>query len=620
MDEAFIIRVRKILLENLENDGFGVAELSREIGLSKSQLLRKIKGATGKTASEFIRETRLEEAVMMLTGSDFTASEIAYRVGFGSPSYFNKCFHEKYGMTPGEFKLRKKEEKPPKEQVLFKAKKNYGKAVMIPLILFIFFTAFFLHFNFFSEERLFSGKKEYAIAVLPFLDLGHNGDSDYLADGITEAIILELARSDEIRVISRGSAMTFKGTKENYGEIATALNVNLLLEGSVLFDDDSLRVVAQLIEPFPEEKHLWAGNFNLKIENILGLVESVSRSIAHEINLAVHPDQMGSRNYPLDSEAYDLYLRGRHLWNHATPESLTSAIEYLKGSIEIDSNFAPAYATLAEAYILMNKFSQDESEKKENVRLGKISIDKALEKGPYLAEAYITKGNILGKFDWNWEGMRKMTEKGLKLDPNNSYGHTQMSKYYLFRNNMPKSIEEALIAEKIDPMNARAGRIVAERYFHDRKYDISLKQYKKVLELHPEDPFGYNGLGVLNWITNEKEDARKNFLKFQQLMKNHTMAEKLQNDGIEESMYFFLERAKNKAPQYCSNPSQIAMVSQFMGQEEEALTFLEAAYLQHDVDLPMMLYGPMFESLYDEPRFLDIAARTGVNIPIPIKP
>ena len=90
------------------------------------------------------------------------------------------------------------------------------------------------------------------------------------------------------------------------------------------------------------------------------------------------------------------------------------------------------------------------------------------------------------------------------------------------------------------------------------------------LELHPDDPFGYNGLGVLNWITNEKEDARKNFLKFQQLMKNHTMAEKLQNEGIEESMYFFLERAKNKAPQYCSNPSQIAMVSQFMGQEEEA--------------------------------------------------
>jgi TolB-like protein/AraC-like DNA-binding protein/Tfp pilus assembly protein PilF len=620
MDEAFIIRARKILLDNLEDDGFGVAQLSREAGLSKSQLLRKIKGSTGKTASEFIRETRLQEAAVMLKDRHFTSSEIAYRVGFGSPSYFNKCFHEHYGMTPGEFKLRKKDEKPPEDPIPINSKKNYGKVVLITFIIFIFFTALFLHFNFFSGEHLIADKKEYAIAVLPFLDLANNDGSDYLADGITEAITLELARSNEMRVISRGSAMSFKDTKKHYKEIATALNVNLLLEGSVLFDKDSLRVVAQLIEPFPEERHLWAGNFNLKIENIIGLVESVSRSIAHEINLAVLPEGPKLQNYPINPEAYDLYLRGRHLWNHATPESLTSAIEYLKGSIKIDSNFAAAYATLAESYILMNKFSQDENEKKDNIKLGKISIDKALEKGPYLAEAYITKGNILGKFDWNWEGMRKMTEKGLELDPNNSYAHTQMSKYYLFRNNMEKSIEEALIAEKIDPMNARAGRIVAERYFHDHKYDLSQKQFEKVLELHPDDPFAYNGLGVLNWVTGKKEDARKNFLKFQQLMKNHTMAEKLRNGGIDDSMYFFLERAKTKAPQYCSNPSQIAMVSQFMGQEEEALIFLEAAYVQHDVDLPMMLYGPMFEPLYDEPRFLDVAARTGVHIPIAIKP
>lgn len=618
MDKAFINRVRTILLDHLEDDGFGVAELSQKIGLSKSQVLRKIKRDTGKTVSEFIKETRLKEALTMLKDENFTASEIAYRVGFGSPSYFSKCFHDHYGMTPGEFKLREDDDRTIQESVLSDAKRIHGKAAFIAFMIFVFFTALFLHFNFFTRQDTASVKKEYAIAVLPFLNLTQNEDSDYLSDGITEAITLTISRNKMIRVISRGSAMRYKNTGKSYGEIARDLGVNLLLEGSVFIVNDSMSVVAQLIEPFPKEKHLWAGNYNMRFENVLSLVNGISSEISREINRVVLPQEQQAENYPVDPAAYDLYLRGRHLYNLQTPKSVQSAIVYLKRSIEIDSNFAPSYATLSENYILLNKFIQNDEEKIHNVKLGRLAIEKAMEKGPFLAEAYITKGNILGKFDWDWEGMRQMTEKGLELDPNNSYAHTQMSKYFLYKNNMPRSIDEALIAEKLDPLNPRAGRIVAEQYFYDRQFERSLEQFKKVLELYPEDTFTYNGMGLVQWVLGEKEASRLTFLKFQQLMNNHGMAEKFESSSFDEAIEFWLARAKKKEPLYCANPSQVAMVSAFMGQKDQALIYLEAAYAQHDGDLPSMLLRPMFEPLYEEPRFLDLVAKTGLQLNTPL--
>ena len=197
--------------------------------------------------------------------------------------------------------------------------KSHGKAALLLAAVFIVITAGFLHFNFFSKTTSISTeKKEYAIAVLPFLDLSHSGNSDYLTNGITDAITLELSRNKSVRVISRGSAMAFKDASKTYGEIAEALGVNLLLEGSVLFDEDSLSVVAQLIEPFPVEKHLWAGNFEMRFENILSLVQDISTSIAREVNLTVLPQDQLAHNYPLHPEAYDLFLKGRHLWNKLT--------------------------------------------------------------------------------------------------------------------------------------------------------------------------------------------------------------------------------------------------------------------------------------------------------------
>src|SRR5210317_2398628 len=226
MLNTFISKVKETILSNIQNEKFGVSELASELNLSRSQLLRKIKSATGKSANQLIREIRLEKAAKMLLDTDITASEISFKTGFSSPSYFNKCFLDYYNLTPGEFKNSKGNTKIISSKTTFSVFKKYKK--LQPLlfsILVIVILAFGL--KLITKDK----NSKSSIAVLPLLDLSENKDKDYLVDGLTEAITLELAKNESIRVISRGSAMKFKGKTNLYSQIANELDVDLLLEG-----------------------------------------------------------------------------------------------------------------------------------------------------------------------------------------------------------------------------------------------------------------------------------------------------------------------------------------------------------------------------------------------------
>ncbi|NQU84985.1 MAG: helix-turn-helix domain-containing protein, partial [Mariniphaga sp.] len=456
MPDAFINNVKKIILVNIENEKFGVTNLASELGLSRSQTLRKVKTATGKSVNLFIREFRLEEAIKLIRSSDFNASEIAYKVGFSSPSYFNKCFLDLFGLTPGEYKKQNDEidlEETNLKPINAKSTKK-TKKIFFYLISAVIVIVGFLIINTNFIQNKDSEYQQASIAVLPLLDLSENQDQLYLADGITDAITLELSKKESIRVISRTSAMMYKDEKKLSSDIAKELGVNLILEGSVLYGSDSLRVVVQLIEPFPKEKHIWANKYDQKSSNILQLVSDISNEIANEIDLAVSPNEKIVEIKKVDPKAYNLYIRGRHLWYQNNTEAVKKAIEYLKESIKIDSSYALAYSTLAEAYISMNKFIQNNEEKMQHRINSRVAINKALKKAieldGSLGAAYITKGNILRKFDWDWEGVKEMAEKGLQLDPNNSFGHILLSDYYLVNGEHGKAVSEALIAEKLD--------------------------------------------------------------------------------------------------------------------------------------------------------------------------
>lgn len=617
MGEKFIYNVRQIIQAHIGDERFGVSELASEIGLSRSQVLRKVKAEAGKSVNQLIREIRLEESVKLIETSDLTASEIAYQVGFSSPSYFNKCFLEQYNVTPGEYK-KEKEENNLNESISAKiTPKPRLKRKPVLSVIIIFAAAIVGYFLVVNPPEKISTQQA-SIAVLPLLDLSEEKDKDYLADGITEAITLELSKNKSIRVISRGSSMMYKGEKKLYAEIAEELGVDLLLEGSVLHEAESLRVVVQLIEPFPKEKHIWANSYDQNSSNILQLVGDVSNEIAREISSVVEPGQNNNPNYQVDPKAYDLYLRGRYLWNtqNILYSSLKKALEYLDDATQVDPNFAPAYVTKAETYLAINKLIGDNEEKSVNRKQARAAIEKSFELDNSMAEAYIAMGNLSGKMDWDWEKMKEQVEKGLKIDPNSAEGHVALSNYFVVKGDYTKAIQEALIAEKLDPLNPSVSCLLAERYYINGDYQKSIDKYNQVLELNPNYGFAYNGIGFVYFAIGNEQKGVEVWRKLQDIMGNDAMGSCYDNtDNYKDCFRFFLERATQNAPRFCSNPTIISSIFMLLEEETGAMDYLNIAYRYKNEDLPVALTYPDFSSLYNLPDFKALVEKVGVSIP-----
>lgn len=551
--------------------------------------------------------------------------------GFGAPTYIFKiivfviCIAFPfwlviawvYEITPEG--LKKTPDIDQQVTELPQTKNRLNKVIIVSLSVVVIFLLLNQSWSFFTNKN--ANKKnetaiemtEKSIVVLPFLNLSNNKSQDYLAEGITDAINVELSKRDSVRVISRTSAMSYKDENILLSDIAKELDVDYLLEGSILSDADSVRIMVQLIKSFPREKHIWSRSYKEKFENILQLVDKVSTEIADEITAVVQPNQLKPHKYSVDAKAYELYLRGRYLMNLETYKSVNSAIEYLNKSIKLDASYAPAYATLAESYISLNKFYSNHDEKKRNTKIARAAIDKALLLDNTLGAAYITKGKIAGKCDWNWEEMRKMAEIGLKLDPNNANGHMLLSNYYLVINEFNKAIKEALMAEKLDPLNPMIGSLVAERYYLSHDYEKAISQYKEVLELFPNYGFAWEGLGYVQYFLGQKEEAINSWKMLQEIMGNESAAINFTYAGnAEQSFRLWISKAKSKPLSYTSNPTVLAQVHMFLNEKNEALDYLEMAYKIHDDELPIMLQRPNFHELQKEPRFKDLVHKTGI--------
>lgn len=617
MSELFIQKIREKILIHLGNEKFSVGDLASEMGLSRSQILRKVRSATGKSVNQFIREVRLDEAIKLLKNNDLTASEIAYQVGFSSPSYFNKCFLDRYGLTPGEYKkkLEENEQFDVSQRRDKSAVKFTRNRVGVLVVLMIVVVAGYLMLGKTFERD--SNVHQASIAVLPFLDLSENKDKDYWADGITEAITLELSKNESLRVISRGSPMMYKGEKKLYSEIAKELNVDLLLEGSVLFGTDSLRVVVQLIEPLPKEKHLWASSYSQKFSNILQVVNHVSNEIAGEITSIIEPQPGKTKVYRVNPKAYDLYLRGRHLWNNQKTryQSLLTALDYLDQSVKIDSGFAPAYVTIAETYLSINTLISNGEERLKYNEYAEKAVDKAFALDSSLAEVYITKANIAGKIDWNWDATKELVGKGLKLEPNNSYGHIILSNYWTVKGNYKNAIDEAKVAETLDPLNPINGCLVAERYFIAGDYKKSIEKYNEVVELAPDYGWALHGLGYAYWWSGDRENSVKSWLRLQRILGNDSLAWYYTHKTMEDGFRFYLRQAKKSMPSFCPNPMVRAAVYMMVNDDKGAMEYLNQACQYKNVDLPVMLTYPDFKPLHSNPEFREIAHKVGVVFP-----
>lgn len=446
MDKGFIDRVHNIVMANITNEKFGAANLASLIGLSTSQTLRKVRAITGKSVNQYIREVRLSIAAKLIEETDLTAAEIAYKVGFDSQSYFNKTFSRRYGITPGEYKIQNKtlsglaSKNPQKENSNIVSKKN---ALYLITIAMLFVVGYFIINNAsFSKNE----SKKKSIAVLPFKDMSQE-NTQWFCDGVTDNILTNLSQINGLTVISRTSSNTYKGTNKKISEIAKELNVTFIIEGSVTIYDDKVKIIIQLINA--NDEHIWSKEYNDNFEDIFTIQQNVAKQIAEQlkINLSLEVEKQIVYISTDNLEAYELFLKGKSIINHNSPEDKDRGIDLIKRSIALDSSFAEAYEEVAFA-LSYSMIGMD---------LNKANkyVNKALKLNPQLARAYTTKGLIL-----HWENERTKAgeyfNKAVKLNPNDPRAHHLLAVYYNSfeeSKDIEKSFYHIKMARKLDPFS-----------------------------------------------------------------------------------------------------------------------------------------------------------------------
>jgi len=534
-DQTFIQKLIDIIDINLENEKFGVTELAIEAGLSRSSLHRRLHDIKGKSSSQFIREYRLEKAMEMLKQNQGTASEIAYRVGFTSPTYFNTCFHNFYGYPPGEVKF---------QRAIAPPKKTFSKKIIA-----IFPVLFLIGLIVFNET---SNKKkidiaaiEKTIAVLPFVNNSSSEENMYFCNGIMAGIRDYLARIPEFSVVSRRSAEQYRNTSAPLKAIAKALDVNYIIEGHVQRIGNRAIISAELVR-VNDNKILWSDNYNKDVSEIFLVQADVIQSITSNLETIISPNIISQlENIPTqDTLAYDHFLKGQEYRFKANRllqktedwlELLYKAKLSYDLAIERDSLFAEAYLGLAFSVYERNEpYVFDENSLDEILALA----NKAIKINPNLSDGYAIKAIYFLEINQK-DLARKNLEKALNYNPNNRMALMGTMNSYLYDDENYKDAVLTLnkmhrLAESESQMmqvyrkygffNGLMERYTAENYYlnksteNDSTFNISrawfyLKscQFEKAIayleKRCTEDNQNLNGF--LGWVYLQKKDNDK---------------------------------------------------------------------------------------------------------------
>src|SRR5712691_2752197 len=325
-----------------------------------------------------------------------------------------------------------------------------------------------------------------AVAVLPLEDLSGDQVRDYFAYGMTEALITNLAKIGALRVISRTSVMQYRGVRRPLPEIARELNVDAVVEGSVLRSGNRVRITAQLIHAATDQ-HLWAESYERDLRDVLSLQSEVARAIANEIQIKLTPQDHArlASIRSVDPEAYHLYLKGRFYWNKRTEESLKKGIEYFHQAIDLDPNYALAYAGLADCYGLLGWDLFGSLPPREALPIAKAAAKKALEIDDNLSEAHNSLAWTKLVFDWDWSGAESEFKRAIELNPGYAVAHHWYAECLAGMERYDEALAEIKRAQESDPLSLIISAVVGWILYFDRQYDQAIVQFQKALELDP---------------------------------------------------------------------------------------------------------------------------------------
>jgi TolB-like protein len=555
----------------------------------------------------------LKKAFEILQKEDFTISEIAYEVGFGSATYFNKCFAEYFGYPPGQAKRKAltgensslilKGSKKKSENKKRRMPKSYILLGAISILIAVAGIYFYQKSK--NNTAINTVKIDKSIAVLPFKNLSDSQENQYFADGVMDDILNRLSSIKELRVISRTTMDRYRDAKKTTPEIARELDVSYTLEASVQKYSDTVRIIVQLIAAHTDE-HLWVKDFKGEFKDIFALQSTISKQIAAELKTTLSSSEIQQiEKKPTNSiEAYNLYLKGRYFWNRRTEEDLSTSIKYFERSIAIDSKYSLAYVGLADAYygLTRQNFIPDSlgTSKTKELLLKSIDLDNDI------AEARATLGMVKCWSDWDWKGAEEEFKRAIELNPNYAIAHHYYSDYLLHIKGLyDQSREHANKALLLNPLSYETTFLSAWHFFIEGRLEEALIESEKAFELNKN--IEVNWLNFYIYVKLKRNQEA--FNQMEEIMK--TMEDKdaeslranYKKYGIKGVHLWW---NKHEIENNIADPFVLAERFAFLGEKEKALTALEASYESHSQFIPLIKHNAFFDNLQSEPRFKTI--------------
>jgi serine/threonine protein kinase/Tfp pilus assembly protein PilF len=463
---------------------------------------------------------------------------------------------------------------------------------------------------------LFTGTsvKMDSIAVLPLENLSGDPKQEYFVDGMTDELITDLAKVSALKVISRTSVMQYKGTKKPLPQIARELNVDAVIEGSVLREGDQVRISAQLIQAATDQ-HLWAESYQRDLRHVLALQGEIASAIAEKVRAVLTPAERTrlTSARPVNPEAYDAYLNGMQYWYRFTPKDFNSALEYFELALKEDPNYAPAYSGVALVWI--GRLQMGLTPPREAAPKEKVAALKAIELDDRLAQAHSSLATINSFYEWDWAGADAEYKKAIELNPNFADVRAFYSHFLMCMKRPEEAMAQIQRALDVDPLNSFYQAFYGVDLMLAGQYEEAIVQLRKALDRSP-------GILFAHWMLSEillmKGLHEESLTEIKACYAWDREVEEALTQGYVQSDYTgAMRRAADilaaRARKTFGGLYQPACLYVMAREESQALEWLEKGFELRDPNMPYINVDPIFDSLRNTPRFQDLVRR--MNLP-----
>jgi TolB-like protein/AraC-like DNA-binding protein/Tfp pilus assembly protein PilF len=603
MDDQFLCKIYQHIEDNLDNENFSVEDLAQKAGLSRSMLHRKLIKLTGKSASDLITEKKLLRAKEMLLNNVATASEIAYKVGFSSPSYFTKVFKNYFHVSPGD--VRKGTIPLVSNENSSIKPRNISRSIIWVSVIIVTVALTGIGTYYYIKN---SKPVEKSIAILPFDNLSSNSENQFFADGIVEDLLNRLSKIEGLKVISRTSSEMFrdKGSK-TIPEIADLLHVSYILEGTVQRETNNVRINIQLIDA-KKDNHILSQQYDRNLSEVFKIQSEIADQIVRELSIVLTEPQADKLNKKQTNslKAFEYKQLGRYHLNKRTQDDLHNAIEYFRRALEEDPNYALVFAELADAYYISGWY--DYIDRKKGMDSAEYFALKALSLDENVGEAHTVLGAKYFDIDWNFSLAEKEFKQALAISPNLANTYMYYADLMTTLVNLGKARKLYDKAIQLDPYSYIIRFASSYAFFREKKYEEALIEFKICQGLGKDNSGPLSKEFLIYVKTGNSKAALECYKKLGKMTGDwtpETADSVFQTEGIRGLLKWKLKIGK--WPYRIDEAQYYAL----LGEKDKALDILENA-LEEGYLVPFNTADPEFEDLHSDPRFIAIRKKMGL--------